>query len=1049
MTTSGARWAAMLIAATWVGAIAVGCDVAGCPPGSVPFEGRCIAPEDASEMDAGDAGDPDSGFDDPDAEPDTGVDAGRDSGPPRDVGPDCMPTEEVCNDEDDDCDGHVDEDVQTAYYVDADGDGRGAPGTPMYACAAPTGYAPSDDDCDDACATCFPGGTETCNGRDDDCDATVDDGVATSFYRDADGDGYGLVGMTMASCAPPDGYATIAGDCNDADMSIRPGIAEICDGTIDHNCNGVPDPVDCMCTNGATQPCSGGTDVGPCNRGLQTCSGGTWGACVGRVDPGTETCNGADDDCDDSTDEGVQSTYYRDADGDGRGTTATSMRACSAPTGYVTSSDDCNDSCATCYPGRAETCDSLNNDCDAATDEGVTTTYYADADGDSYGVTGMSRAACARPTGYAAASGDCNDGDMSIRPGAAELCDGTIDHDCDSIADLMDGCTCINGSTQACAGGTDTGPCARGTQTCASGAWGTCVGRVDPGTETCNSSDDDCDGTTDEGVRTTYYRDADGDGRGVAGMTMQACSAPSGYVASSDDCNDACATCYPGRAETCDGLNNDCDATTDEGVLTTYYRDADADTYGISGTTMAACMMPAGYASRAGDCNDAAMSVSPGVSEVCNGADDNCSGAPDETFACVRDSVRSCTIAGCASTGTQTCGSSCTLGACVPPAETCNGVDDDCDLMLDEGVQSFGGRYTYSFGEDRVRLLPRSSGGYFVVAETGTTIQVRRADASMVATGASGSIEVGDPSDWAAYAVGDQVVVVWLHLPPGMLNFEIRGAVFSSSLVAGSAVTLASGTGVGPLPTRLRMVATSASVLVTFRTLTGGEAELRAVRRAFPGLTGSGAIQDISNVQTEAGHDLTLHPTDTTAAYAAYTLESNGDLIIQRIAMSTGAIDGTATTVSSGTDTFTVFGAGAGTIAAGGRLGILYRSNTSTLLRLYPINADRSLGTATTITLHSSLVTPIEGGTFYGTGGVAFSGGRAFVTSLADDTGDTATWRMQIVDGVSFATELTTTLVEASAANYRSTAIASSGGSVGVAAYLSGTGIRGFPYGCY
>ncbi|MFH1225543.1 MAG: DUF2341 domain-containing protein [Candidatus Diapherotrites archaeon] len=60
------------------------------------------------------------------------------------------------------------------------------------------------------------------------------------------------------------------------------------------------------CTNGETQQC-GTTDVGVCEYGAQTCSGGEWGSCIGAVNPGTETCgNSLDDDCDGSTDEGCQ-----------------------------------------------------------------------------------------------------------------------------------------------------------------------------------------------------------------------------------------------------------------------------------------------------------------------------------------------------------------------------------------------------------------------------------------------------------------------------------------------------------------------------------------------------------------------------------------------------------------------------------------------------------------------------------------------------------------------------------------------------------------------
>jgi hypothetical protein len=84
-------------------------------------------------------------------------------------------------------------------------------------------------------------------------------------------------------------------------------------------------------------------------------------------------------------------------------------------------------------------------------------------------------------------------------------------------------------------------------------------------------------------------------------MSVAACTAPSGYVALGDDCNDACATCYPGRAEVCDGLDNNCNTTVDDGVLTTFYLDCDGDNFTLaSPTTRMACSTPARPASCTG-----------------------------------------------------------------------------------------------------------------------------------------------------------------------------------------------------------------------------------------------------------------------------------------------------------------------------------------------------------------------------------------------------------------------------------------------------------------
>ncbi|MEN9949187.1 MAG: hypothetical protein RL106_2010, partial [Bacteroidota bacterium] len=284
------------------------------------------------------------------------------------------------------------------------------------------------------------------------------------------------------------------------------------------------------------------------------------------VYPGaTETCNTIDDDCDGTTDEGVQTTFYADADSDTYGDLATTTSACSAPVGYVSNSTDCNDASATVYPGAAETCNTIDDDCDGSTDEGAQTTFYADADNDTYGDVATTTLACSVPAGYSVNSTDCDDSEAGVNPGA---------------------------------------------------------------TETCNSIDDDCDGSTDEGVQTTFYADADSDTYGDLATTTSACTAPAGYVSNSTDCNDASAAVNPGATETCNSIDDNCSGTSDEGVSTTYYEDNDNDTYGSATSTVQACTLPVGYVTNSNDCNDNNGSVNPGATELCgNSIDEDCSGA--------------------------------------------------------------------------------------------------------------------------------------------------------------------------------------------------------------------------------------------------------------------------------------------------------------------------------------------------------------------------------------------------------------------------------------
>lgn len=120
---------------------------------------------------------------------------------------------------------------------------------------------------------------------------------------------------------------------------------------------------------------------------------------------------------------------------------------------------------------------------------------------------------------------------------------------------------------------------------------------------------------------TTWYRDADGDGYGDSGDTQQACSAPAGYVATSGDCDDTDNSIYPGASEVCDGVDNDCDTSVDEGVLTSFYRDADGDGYGDSGDTQQACSAPTGYVSNSTDCDDTDNSINAlDACGVCGGS---------------------------------------------------------------------------------------------------------------------------------------------------------------------------------------------------------------------------------------------------------------------------------------------------------------------------------------------------------------------------------------------------------------------------------------------
>ncbi|GAB6096499.1 hypothetical protein JCM14469_27520 [Desulfatiferula olefinivorans] len=133
--------------------------------------------------------------------------------------------------------------AQNTYYYDGDDDGFGDPNNTTMALAQPVDYVTDNTDCDDDDGTTYPGATEVCDGKDNDCDGTIDDGVGTTtYYYDGDGDGYGTNANTQVGCSAPAGYSENGGDCNDADAGIHPGAFDVCGDGIDQDCSGTDRP---------------------------------------------------------------------------------------------------------------------------------------------------------------------------------------------------------------------------------------------------------------------------------------------------------------------------------------------------------------------------------------------------------------------------------------------------------------------------------------------------------------------------------------------------------------------------------------------------------------------------------------------------------------------------------------------------------------------------------------------------------------------------------------------------------------------------------------
>ncbi|MFH1464363.1 MAG: MopE-related protein [Pseudomonadota bacterium] len=150
------------------------------------------------------------------------------------------------------------------------------------------------------------------------------------------------------------------------------------------------------------------------------------------------------------------------------------------------------------------------------------------------------------------------------------------------------------------------------------------------GFEVCNGRDDDCDGTFDEDVKVDFWRDDDGDGWGGPFSPLPACEQPEGYAAQPGDCDDRDPEIHPEAEETCNGKDDDCDGRLGDETIISWYLDGDGDGYGDPEQALRDCFEPSGYVDNDEDCDDTDPAVHPGAEEHCDGEDDDCDGLPDE-----------------------------------------------------------------------------------------------------------------------------------------------------------------------------------------------------------------------------------------------------------------------------------------------------------------------------------------------------------------------------------------------------------------------------------
>jgi hypothetical protein len=570
---------------------------------------------------------------------------------------------ELCNGLDDNCDGAIDEDFPNVGRICMVGQGE---------CFAVGVVQCSPDGMGEVCnAVAGTPTTELCNGLDDNCNGVIDDLWPDKGKVCFDG---------IGECRAAGVFVCAAGgltlECN-AVAGIP--VAEQCNGR-DDNCNGQIDES----FPDLGRPCSAG--VGECRRnGVFVCSpDGLAVVCDAEADvPTVEFCNGRDDNCNGLIDEDFPELGRTCAVGTGE---------CRRSGAFVCSANglgiDCNAEAGLPVP---ELCNGLDDNCDGQIDEDFPNVgrICTVGQGECFAV------------GVVKCSTDGTGEVCNAVAGTptAELCNG-LDDNCNGVIDdpFPDkGKVCFAGVGECRAAGVFV--CSgNGSSLECNAVAGT------PVAELCNGRDDNCNGQIDESFPNVGQFCSAGVGE-CRRNGVVVCSGNGLAV----ECNAVAAS---PATELCNGLDDDCN-----GVIDDTFPDKGKVCFSGIGECRSAGVFVCSGNGLSLECD--AVAGTP-VTELCNGRDDNCNGQIDESFP---DLGRVCSagVGECRSSGVFVCTGNglaveCDAVAGTPTAELCNGLDDNCNGVIDDPFPDKGKVCFDGVGECR-------AAGVFVCSGNGSFLE--------------------------------------------------------------------------------------------------------------------------------------------------------------------------------------------------------------------------------------------------------------------------------------------------------------------------------------